>query len=172
MDYEFRLATIDECDELSKIKREVWETTYRGIYPDSKLDNYDYNAQTNKFKQIVNHEDVYLYVIVIKDKIVGYFDYGKPVFRPYKDYEQEIGLLYLLKEYQSQGIGKKVFFFASNKIKEKGYNKFFISCNKYNYNAQIFYEKMGGKVIEIDKDNNDGSIPQIRYHYDVIKKIK
>ena len=167
MEYELRLATILDCYKLAKIKKEVWETTYRGIYPDSKIDNYDYNIQTNKFKQMVNNKDIYLYIIMVDNKIIGYFDYGKPVSRPYKDYKQEIGLLYLLKKYQNKGLGKEIFMFAKRKIKENGYNNFFVSCNKYNYKAQKFYEKMGGKIINIDKDNKDRSLPQIKYHFDI-----
>lgn len=48
-------------------------------------------------------------------------DCGVP-YRPYKDYQQEMGLLYLLKEYQRKGIGKRLFNIAANKIKESGYN--------------------------------------------------
>lgn len=166
MNYEFRLAVYDDCSELAKVKREAWETTYRGIYPDTKFDNYDFVAQTNKFKKIVDNEDVKLYVVLCNEKIVGYFDYGKPI-RQYKEYDQEIGLLYLLKDYQKMGIGKAIFLFASNKIKENGYNEFFIACNKYNYNAQKFYEKMGGKIKGIDEDNINKSTPQIYYHFGI-----
>ena len=93
-------------------------------------------------------------------------DYGIPI-RPYKDYNQEIGLLYLLKEYQRKGIGKELFNIACNRIKENGYNEFFICCNKYNINAQEFYKKMGGIIDETDEDNNDKSIPQIYYIYKI-----
>ena len=166
MNYELRLATLDDCSTLSKFKREVWETTYRGIYPDDKLDNYDYEINTNKFKKIIENEDIKLYVVLFNKKIIGYFDYGK-LLRPYTNFNQDIWLLYLLKDYQSLCIGKEIFLFASRKIKENGYNEFFVSCNKYNYGAQKFYEKMGGEIIEIDEDNSDKSIPQIRYNFNI-----
>ena len=41
MDYIIRLATKEDCEGLAKLKRIVWESTYRGIYPDFKLDNYN-----------------------------------------------------------------------------------------------------------------------------------
>ena len=93
---------------------------------------------------------------------------GMP-YRPYKDYKQEIGLLYLLKEYQKKGIGKELFNIAYNEIKENGYNEFFISCNKYNTNAQEFYKKMGGIIDKIDDDNLDKSIPQVKFIYKIKK---
>lgn len=161
-----RKAFIKDCEELSKIKRQVWETTYRGIYPNDKLDNYDYEKQEHKFKDMVNNPDINLYVVLKSEKIIGYMSEGKPV-RPFKNYKQEIGLLYLLKEYQGKGIGRKLFDLAYESIKSKGHKEFFISCNKYNYSSQIFYKKMGGKIVQIDADNIDKSIPQVKFYYDI-----
>ena len=110
MDYEIRLATLDDARRLAEVKLACWETTYRGIYPDSKLDNYDIDKNEEKFKNIINNEFVDLYVVVIDDDIVGYMSCGEPM-RPYADYEQEIGLLYILKEYRRKGIGFQLFDF-------------------------------------------------------------
>ena len=111
MNYIIRLATINDCDELSRLKQKVWNETYRGIYSDEKIDNFDYKKNSEKFLNIINNPNIELYVVEDNNKLVGYMDYGKP-YRPYKDYEQEIGLLYLLKEYQGNGIGRKLFSLA------------------------------------------------------------
>ncbi len=34
----FVLAKIEEAPELSELRRQVWQTTYRGIYPDDMID--------------------------------------------------------------------------------------------------------------------------------------
>ena len=60
-----------------------------------------------------------------------------------------------------------MFEFAKNKIKQTGAKQFFVSCNKFNHNAQKFYEKMGGKIIHIDEDNEDKSLPQITFLYEI-----
>ena len=166
MSYIIRLAKEEDCNELSKLKHDVWNETYRGIYNDNKIDNFDYKKNSKKFLNTINNPDIELYVVEDSERLVGYMDYGIPI-RPYKDYNQEIGLLYLLKEYQRKGIGKELFNIACNRIKENGYNEFFICCNKYNINAQEFYKKMGGIIDETDEDNNDKSIPQIYYIYKI-----
>ena len=167
MEFNIRYAELMDCKKLSMVKRKVWETTYIGIYPDEKLDNYDYKKNEEKFISIINNKNVELYVVESENKIIGYMECGTPI-RPFSDYNQEIGLLYLLKEYQGYGIGKKLFLLGYSRIKEKGVNEFFISCNKYNLNGQKFYKKMGGKIIHIDEDNADKSIPQVKFHYDVV----
>ena len=166
MNYEIRLANKNDCVELSRLKHKVWETTYRGIYPNDKIDNFDYEKNTEKFIRIIDNPEIELYVVEYEGKIIGYMDFGIPV-RPFKDYKQEIGLLYILKEYQGKGIGKHLFNIAYENIKKTGVNEFIISCNKYNIPAQKFYEKMGGEIIEIDVDNEDMSIPQIKYLYKI-----
>lgn len=165
-DYKIRLAIENDCQELSKLKHTVWQTTYRGIYSDGKIDDFDFEKNKNKFMDIIKNPDIELYVVEYNEKLIGYVDYGVPL-RPFENYKQEIGLLYILKEYQGLGIGRKLFDLAYNKIKEKGYGEFFISCNKYNIPAQKFYEKMGGRIVDIDKDSEDKSIPQVRFLYNV-----
>lgn len=166
MNYIIRLAREDDCNELAKLKHKVWQTTYRGIYSDDKIDDFDYEKSINSFKKIINNPEINLYVVEDKEKVIGYMDFGLP-FRPFKKYKQEMGLLYVLKEYQRKGIGKKLFNLAYDNMKKKKIKEFFISCNKYNVSAQKFYEKMGGTIIHIDDDNEDKSIPQIKYLYKI-----
>lgn len=162
-----RLANIEDCKKLSLLKREVWETTYRGIYPDSKIDNYDFSKQEEKFKNIILDNTKTLYVVELNNKLIAYIEFGTPL-RPYKDYSQEIGLFYILKDYQNQGLGRNLFNIAYNEIKKNGATNFFISCHKYNLNAKIFYEKMGGTLVDIDEDNENGNCPQVKFHYDIL----
>ena len=164
MSYIIRLANKNDCEYLSKLKHQVWKETYHGIYSDAKINNYDYQKNKDYFLNIINNPNTNLYVVEDNNKLVGYMSFGVPL-RPYKDYKQDIGLLYLTKEYQRKGIGKELFNIAYNNIKEKGYKEFFISCNKYNINAQEFYKKMGGIVDCIDEDNFDKSLPQIKFIY-------
>lgn len=166
MNYNIRLANKNDCLELSKLKQKVWQETDRGIYPNEKIDDFDYENNKEKFIKIIENPDIQLYVVEDEAKIIGYMDFGIPI-RPFKDYKQEIGLLYILKEYQGKGIGKRLFNMAYENIKKTGFNEFFVCCNKYNIPAQKFYEKMGGEIIDIDDDNEDMSIPQVKYLYKI-----
>lgn len=90
--YIIRLATEGDCSELSRLKHEVWDTTYRGIYPDEKIDNFDYDKNKNTFIKIVNNPEIELYVVECNGKIVGYMDYGTP-HRPFGAYKMVNGCL-------------------------------------------------------------------------------
>ena len=165
--FTIRLATKADCPILADVKLAAWETTYRDIYPDYKFDEYDRVKQTQKFEVFVDDPDNDLFVAENQDgKIVGYMSCGKPRY-PYLDYEQEIGMLYLLTECRGQGLGTQFFEKAVQQIKAKGYNRFFVSCNKYNVPAQHFYLAMGGIIDHADPDNEDRSIPQVTFVYKI-----
>lgn len=148
---QIRLAVYSDCKNLSLLKKEIWESTYRGIYPDEKIDNYDYIKNEQKFKNFIDNPNQQLYIVTNNDEIIAYIEFGEP-FRPFRDYKQEIGLLYIRRDFQRYGLGRKLFDLAFHYIKNTNTDKFFISCHKYNINAQKFYEKMGGKIIQVDDD--------------------
>lgn len=161
---EIRIATDEDCRSLAILKRMVWETTYRGIYPDEKLDKYDIDLNENKFKNMIKQKSQKLFVVLNGSEIIGYMSCGK-IMRAFDKYTHDIGLLYLTKEYQGKGIGLDLFQFAKNELKNQGVTEFIVSCNKYNLPAQQFYKKMGGKIIKIEEDNEDKSIPQVKFQF-------
>ena len=161
---EIRVATYEDCRSLALLKRRVWETTYRGIYPDKKLDKYDIDLNENKFKDMIKQQSQKLFVVLDGYKIIGYMSCGK-IMRAFDKHTHDIGLLYLLKEYQGKGIGRQMFEFAKKELKNQGITEFIVSCNKYNIPAQQFYKKMGGQIIKIDEDNKDKSIPQVKFQF-------
>lgn len=159
-----RIATNEDCRSLAILKRRVWETTYRGIYPDEKLDKYDIDLNENKFKDMIKQQSQKLIVVLNDSEIIGYMSYGK-ILRGFDEHTHDIGLLYLEKEYQGKGIGLDLFQFAKNELKNQGVTEFIVSCNKYNLSSQQFYKKMGGQIIKVDEDNEDKSIPQVKFQF-------
>ena len=157
--FTYRKALLEDCLDLAILKGQVWNTTYKGIYPDEKLSGYDIAKNESIFRNIVCNPDIELFVALDNQKIVGLMTCGKP-YRPFMVFQQEIGLLYILKEYQRQGIGKTFFELAKKQVKANGYTEFFLSVNSNNFDAQKFYEAMGGVTIYQDDVS-------IKYSYQV-----
>lgn len=156
------LATIEDCKELSILKRKMWYDTYKDIYPDEKINHFDYADHAQKFEKLVKTDNQYLYVVKDNNEIIAYMCYGTPI-RKFRNYKQDISLLYIRTDYQGKGLGRKLYNIAKQGIVENGERKFFISCNKYNTNARCFYEKMGGVKIYENDDKNDKSNSQVKY---------
>lgn len=146
----YRKATEADCYDIAKLKGIVWNTTYQGIYSDEALKGYDVEKNEKIILQIVNNLEIELYVATDNDTIVGFMTCGKP-YKPFRHYEQEVGLLYILKEYQRQGIGAAFLNIARNQVKDAGYEEFMLVVNSKNTNAIKFYLAMGGEIIESDE---------------------
>lgn len=142
---EIRLAKETEAKELSYLKKLVWETTYRGIYPDEDIDNYDYQKREEKFKRLINDYTQEVYVCLIDGKIVGYMVLGAPLHGKLDGYDLTINDLGIDKQYRGIGLGRKFLDIAKSKNQN-----LFNCCNYYNYNARGFYEKNGGKIVKTD----------------------
>ena len=146
----YRKAEPTDCLAIAILKGIVWNTTYKGIYSDESLTNYDVMKNQRIFEQIVVNPEIEVYVAVQDNHIIGFMTCGTP-YKPFQDFQQEIGMLYILKECQRQGIGTSFWNIARTQAVQHGYKKFCVAVNKQNYPAQKFYTAMGCiKVCEDD----------------------
>ena len=145
----FRKAKMEDCYSIAELKGIVWNTTYKGIYSDEALSGYDITKNQLIFEEIVANSEIELYVATDEDKIVGFMTCGKP-YRAFQDFEQEVGLLYILKEYQHQGSGSGFFDIARKQVKANGHYKLCVGVKKQKLSAIKFYEAMGGKQVCTD----------------------
>lgn len=74
----FRKATVEDCRALSELKRDVWSTTYSGIYPQEKLDGYDVDKNEGIFRSFVERPNIELYLAENNGKPIGLMTVGKP----------------------------------------------------------------------------------------------
>ena len=142
----FRKADVRDCPALSELKRAVWNTTYQGIYPQEKLDGYDVKKNEEIFRGIVANPEIELYVAETVTEIVGFMTVGKP-YKLYEEYDQEVGLLYIRKDYQRKGLGRRFIDIAKEEVAAKGFDRFVLSVNAQNAGAIAFYEAVGGKIV-------------------------
>ena len=157
---EFILASKKHSKELSYLKKEVWESTYRGIYPDEVIDNYDYIKREEKFNNLIDDVNQEVYICMIKDKIVGYMVLGLPLHGTLEGYELTVNDLGIDKNYRGIGIGKQFIEIAKSKNK-----KLFNCCNYYNENAKKFYERIGATIAKSEISDNK-QYCQVYYVYD------
>ena len=144
MDVTIRKASVADAVTIGQIRKIVWSETYRGIYPDEKIDQYDVQFHLERDSRILSDENQHFYLFETENCCVGYFSFGKSLYGPYKDYELCLNSLYLCREYKGKGLGKQAFALLRNFAREQGIEKFFCGCNAHNTPAQGFYLHMGG----------------------------
>ncbi len=146
----YRLATAEDCLALAALKGQVWNTTYRGIYPDERLDGYDVEKNRRIFESIAANPEVELHMAVHGERPIALMTCGKP-FRPVEPYRQEVGMLYVLKEYQRKGVGRKLLSIAAERARSRGFDAFVVAVNRLNLPAIAFYRALGGLLIHEDE---------------------
>ena len=69
----------EHARELAEMRRSVWLTTYRGIYPDKMLDEFDYPFHDAKNLSMINSKDFSVFFITANSEKAGYLILQKPI---------------------------------------------------------------------------------------------
>ena len=151
-------ATENDAIAIVELRKQIWSTTYRGIYPDCMIDNFDYPWHKEKELQRIRRSDYAVYLITIDNLNIGYLTTRKTDIITLQS-------LYIVDEYQHQGIGKQAFDFIVKYCKENNAHTFICHCVPENRNARLFYEKMGGRIVGEDLDNEESWMNSVIYRF-------
>lgn len=154
----FEPATEDDAKSIVELRKQIWTTTYRGLYPDSMIDEFDDAWHLEKELQRIRSPQYQVYRIMTDGCSIGYLSTRKTDVVILQS-------LYLLKEYQHQGIGRIAVDFVKQYCRENDIDSFVCHCLPGNWNARKFYEKMGGKVIGEDMDNEESWMNSVYYQF-------
>nr|WP_269669391.1 GNAT family N-acetyltransferase [Mammaliicoccus sciuri] len=129
-----------DVEAIAKVHYESWLTTYRGIVPDSYLD------QLTLASYIERHHKFNAPCIVaeVDGEVIGFLMYGKDKDEDTSDTCGEIMVIYLLEAYQHQGIGTRLMQEAEEQMKDK-YDELSLWVFEDNHPTIKFYEKHGFK---------------------------
>ena len=137
-------ATPADAHLIAQTRKVVWTQTYRGIYPDQKLDEYDLSFYEQRDHAHISDDAQHYYLFLDEEQCVGYFSYGPSHYGPYKDFDLCLNHLYIVKENQGKGFGKRAFAQIIEYCRSHQIHKFFCGCNANNLPAVSFYRHMGG----------------------------
>ena len=154
----FELAAEDDAKTIIELRKQIWATTYRGLYPDSMIDDFDYAWHLEKELQRIRHPEYRVYRIVKDNRSIGYLSTRKTDVVILQS-------LYVLEEYQHQGIGRIAFDFVKHYCRENEADYFICHCLPENWNARKFYEKMGGTIIGEDMDNEESWMNSVIFRF-------
>ncbi len=160
MDIKFKQAQVSDAATVTTLRQQIWATTYRGIYNSKLIDEYDFEAHKQKDIDKITGVQYDVFIVVADGLSAGYFILQCAP-------NAYIQSLYLLKKYQHQGIGKRVFnhikaYFAEHNIKQ-----FECHCNTHNTPAQQFYRAMGGRETARSYNHINKRDDQITYLFTI-----
>lgn len=153
-------ATKEDVPEIIALRQKIWGTTYRGIYPDDMIDNFDWVWHREKELLRIINPAYSVHLLQKDDQNIGYLTMSRTD-------GVTLQSLYILSEYQRQGIGRAAFDFIKAYCRKHSAEFFTCRCVPENLNARAFYEKMGGEVIGADLENEERWQNSVTYQFAV-----
>ncbi|MBI1835540.1 MAG: GNAT family N-acetyltransferase [Burkholderiales bacterium] len=157
---QLRRATVFDAEAIAAIRIEGWRTSYRGMIPDSYLDEMDMNENVLHWRTIlqalpVKEDALCVYVAVSEDEIVGFVSAMK-LAEPKLDKQGEINAIYIRPQWQRCGIGKRMMHKAARSLQAMGCQSCVIWVIDGNAQARNFYEELGGEILVEQEFSWDG----------------
>ncbi|WP_346014177.1 GNAT family N-acetyltransferase [Sporosarcina sp. E16_8] len=120
-----RKAEIEDAAGIAKVHVDSWRTTYKGIVPDTFLDNLSYEQRELTWEKGINENNVYI-AENENGQVIGFSTGGKERTGKYEAFIGELYAIYILKEYQGKGIGRLLVQSVVDDLKEKKMNSMLI----------------------------------------------
>ena len=161
MNIDFAPAKASDAATISTLRQRIWDTTYRGVYPDAVIDDFDYDWHQQCNLKKISDSSFTVYLIKYREEAVGYFIF--------QDTDAGVWLhsLYVLRKYKRRGIGKQAFSILKDYCIEKEINRFVCNCSPHNENAMRFYQHMGGVVAKTDTGHDNKQEDGVIFEFNV-----
>ncbi|WP_010199774.1 GNAT family N-acetyltransferase [Bacillus sp. m3-13] len=173
MDYKaikIRKATLSDTKGIAKVHVESWKTTYANIVPEEYLNNLTYESREQIWINSIPNGGVYV-AENNEGEIVGFSSGGKERSGKYDGYDGELYAIYILKDYQGQGIGKALVQPIIEELIGMGLNYMLVLVLKDNASC-LFYEALGGKKIdELEVQIAGKKLTEVVYGWENVKHV-
>jgi len=160
---------IREANELdavgiARVQVDAWRTTYKGIVPDAYIASLTYERKEQSWRKILaSRKNDFTFVAETEEKqIVGFASAGETE-DAYEDFAGELIAIYLLENYQRQGVGKLLVKAVTQRFLQQKITSMVVWVFAGNP-FRAFYESLGGKYISEQQTEIGGaSLVEVAY---------
>ena len=157
-----RRADCHDLRQISYVHVDTWRDAYRGIIDRQVLDKLSYSRSQENWKRCQDKMSEYFYVAEREKVVVGFIIGGRQR-QEELIYDAEVYAMYVLPEFQKQGIGKMLLQQLVQDFHRENWQQFLIWCLQKNP-TKAFYESLGGVHTETAKIRIGGK-PLIKHGY-------
>ncbi|HBN82221.1 MAG TPA: GNAT family N-acetyltransferase [Clostridiales bacterium] len=159
-----RQAQVDDVQVLGEIHALTWKHAYKGIVPDSVLDQTTAEKRQLYFKKALTEKWEEDYLIFYREQPAGLICIGKCRDQDMSSDVGEIWGIYILPAFQGKGVGTYSIKWALEELKSRGYTKVTLWVLEENLHARRFYEYKGFQYKGMFKEIQLGkTLIELRY---------
>ena len=167
MNFEAVRAAKNMAEDLGRIHAASWQAAYKGIVPDSYLENFTTQKRAEVFRKAMAIGSEEYYLFKADGCPAGLALLHKSHEEGMEPTDGEIYAIYVHPDYWGTPITGMAIRFCVDRLTELGYSRLFIWVLEQNIRARRFYEKHGflpdGKSKEIEVGE---TLIEIRYKMD------
>ena len=143
--FAIREAQAGDADGIARAHTESWQTSYRGILPDTVLDRIDVGQRVETRKKILRDRSVFQLVAydLTHGDIVGFCDAGPS--RRHVTFAGEVYAIYLMHHAKRHGLGQDMWQRSQAWFQANDMTSMIVWVLDNNHHARRFYEAMGGR---------------------------
>ena len=155
-----RRATVTDAEAIAAVRVEAWQTTYRGMIPDTYLDEMRVEDSFLHWKQILQAlptagDRVCVYVAESEGHVIG-FASGMLLPEAKFGMQAELTAIYLRPAWQRSGIGRRMVQKVARTLQAQGAESLLVWVISGNSIARNFYDELGGVLLHEQAFNWDG----------------
>lgn len=166
-----RLATKEDIKGLAKVHVDSWRTTYEGIVDPDFLRNLSYEEREKMWTGAIDTNPP-LVAIDEAGEVLGFASGGAERSGDYPGFDAELYAIYILKEYQGLGLGRRLMNRLIDRLIEEGFESMIVIVLAEN-EAKYFYEAMGGKrLAEASLTIGSRTHQEIVYGWESLQELK
>ena len=170
---EIRRATVEDANAIGRVHADSWRSTYKAIVPDRYLDSIDVEEWAERHRQALTDpgDREVSYVAEVQHEVVGWAASG-----PNRDadptYVGGLYAIYLLADYQRQGIGLRLTVAVAEGLMEFGIRSMLVWVLTENWSARQFYEALGAGYVQERRITIGGaSLSEVAYGWKDLNRL-
>lgn len=173
--FRIRAARQNDFEGIAKVRVDTWRVAYKGIVPDSFLDELSYQNIAERWREVFwekKSPGVAAFVAENEwEDIVGIAICG-PEQTHDSIYLGEIYILYVLPQYQNQGIGHALVAACVRHLEQQLSANTMLIWTLAESPYRRFYESLGGKAVrEKTKEIGGKMVPEVGFGWEEIHQL-